>query len=262
MMSTKTELTAQKSDSKSLIALCESLHRIGQKRLYEAPPLAKSYWMNRYWDREKAEQHPILGSHYRSQRIQISQYIKQFYIPQGRYLDLACGTGVFTEELLGLSHPAQITAMDISIKALSFIPQHHNDTRIKIVEGDFWELRESNKYDVIFCVDAIHHLGYVENVTRRISQLLEPKGFLIGNVWTSDHFHEFQIKRYGKFLHLYHMLRFAYTGLVRTSDKLQHLAYRTHLISSYEAKKILQDSFIVIKHLKHDRYFSSFVVQV
>lgn len=243
------------------VQFLEALHRLGQSYYYQHPPTAVSYWQGRIWNREIAEKDINVGPFYKSQTSQILELIKYSDVTRGKALDVGCGVGTFTKALAGFTDADEIDALDVSPHALEYLLAHCKDKRVRPRNMGFWDLDPANVYDLIVSVDAIHHLGYVDDVICRISKLLNYKGRLIGNLWTADNFQEFQILRYGRLGQLTRMLKFAYTGMLSTHASGADMPYRSHLIHIDEIEPILRSSFQYIKYLRHERYFSCFMCE-
>jgi SAM-dependent methyltransferase len=253
-----TGLTLSEAKLTKVISFLESLHRFGQNRYYKTPPSASLYWKNVCWSREAMLEDPVVGPFYRSQTSQLVRCIEQVRLMEGKCLDVACGTGFVTQVLADSTTNCEVDALDISHIALARLFERCRNARVRPLEMDFWDLVGTQTYRLITCADAIHHLGYVDEVIHRISHLMRADGFFIGNLWTADYFQEFQVLRYGVFGQLRRMLRFAYSAVANRTRNRVDTPYRTHLIYTSEIDSILNRYFKEICYLQHDRYFSVF----
>jgi len=68
--------------------------------------------------------------------------------PEGRVLELACGTGIWTEQLLPFA--AELTAVDGSPEMLTLNAARLRAPKIRYVEADIFRWRPSEPYDVVF----------------------------------------------------------------------------------------------------------------
>jgi demethylmenaquinone methyltransferase/2-methoxy-6-polyprenyl-1,4-benzoquinol methylase len=68
--------------------------------------------------------------------------------PGGHVLELACGTGLWTQRLL--EHAQQITAVDASPEVLALNEQKVRSPRVRYVQANLFEWRPSEQYDVVF----------------------------------------------------------------------------------------------------------------
>jgi SAM-dependent methyltransferase len=77
----------------------------------------------------------------------ISALIDEF-APTGSVLELACGTGTWTRELV--QHARTVTAIDGSARMLERNRREVNDSKVRYVQADIFELRPDRRYDAIF----------------------------------------------------------------------------------------------------------------
>lgn len=241
--------------------IAELLARSGRTVLNGIPPDGSRYWAARFWDRDAAERHELLNPEFLSQKEAIAGYLREYGGTAQRVLEFACGTGEFTALAAELTPAREITAIDISEQGLARTRARVRHPDLTLVQGNFWEDNGLRPADLVMCVDAIHHLGDVRQVLTRIRSFVEPGGTFVGNLWTADHFHEFQRKRYGTAAHLRNTAAFFSTAvLMRASGgRLRTGAYRTQLIRSDEALAILRSVFSEVAAVHTDRYFMAFV---
>lgn len=96
-------------------------------------------------------------------------------------LDFACGTGLVSQELA--PYAFSIKGVDVSQglvdrynKKFAENNKHLSAVRVEL-RDDSKEL-EGNKFDVIFCASAYHHISSVEEITRVLVSYLNPGGTL------------------------------------------------------------------------------------
>jgi len=243
--------------------IAEILARSGRTVLRDIPPDGTRYWAARYWDREAAERHQKLSPAFMSQKETIARFLREYGAQARHVLEFACGTGEFTMLAAELTPATQITAIDVSEQGLERARGRVKHDNLKLVHGDFWADNNLEPADLVLCVDAIHHLGNVSEVLTRLRSFVLPGGTFIGNLWTADHFHEFQRKRYGNAAHLRNTAAFFSTAvLMRLSGgRLRTGAYRTQLISCDEALAILRSVFRTVIEVRQDRYFVAFACE-
>jgi demethylmenaquinone methyltransferase/2-methoxy-6-polyprenyl-1,4-benzoquinol methylase len=68
--------------------------------------------------------------------------------PSGRVLELACGTGAWTELLL--RHATSVTAVDASPEMLAVASARVADDRARFVQADLFTWAPNDRYDVVF----------------------------------------------------------------------------------------------------------------
>jgi SAM-dependent methyltransferase len=80
-------------------------------------------------------------------RDELSTALDRFQ-PVGDVLELACGTGRWTSQLLG--HARQITAVDASPEMLAIAAARVNSDRVRFICADIFSWRPDRRYDVVF----------------------------------------------------------------------------------------------------------------
>src|SRR5690349_6272946 len=68
--------------------------------------------------------------------------------PTGRVLELACGTGWWTEQLL--RHADCVTAVDASLEVLALNRARVGAERVRFLQQDLFQWQPTEQYDVIF----------------------------------------------------------------------------------------------------------------
>ena len=68
--------------------------------------------------------------------------------PSGAVLDVACGTGLWTEVLL--EHAAEVTAVDTSPEMLALGRERIGSERVRLVEADIFAWTPDRRYDFVF----------------------------------------------------------------------------------------------------------------
>jgi predicted TPR repeat methyltransferase len=243
--------------------LAEMLAASGKALLNDVPPDGREYWAARFWDRESAEQHSLLRSHFLNQKETVTRYLEKYGTGVEQALEFACGTGEFTEMAAVHTTAKRITALDISVQGLELTRGRVKHRNLVLKLGDFWADNSLGTADLVMCIDAIHHLGDVGQVLERMKSFVGPGGIFVGNLWTNDNFHEFERKRYGSLRHLVRTAAFFSTAvIIRASGRrLKTGAYRTQLLTSAEGTAILRKVFGEVLELDVHPYFMSFVAR-
>ncbi len=68
--------------------------------------------------------------------------------PKGRILELACGTGLWTQHLA--PRASELVAVDVSPEALEANRRRIGDDRVRYVEADLFSWRPSERFDYVF----------------------------------------------------------------------------------------------------------------
>ena len=108
-----------------------------------------------------------------------------------RVLDLACGKGVISLELLNRCK-GEVIALDFSSKMIELAKERINNPQIKFVNMDFYEYEDDKLFDAIICFDAFPHFFDVDGFVSKASSLLKDNGLLaiihnIGRITLNEH---------------------------------------------------------------------------
>ena len=104
-----------------------------------------------------------------------------------RILDAGCGTGSGTDYLIHLNPEAEVTAIDLSEKALSVAKERCQRSGViakhaKPVKFFNLKLEEATQlegeFDFVNCVGVLHHLPEPEKGIKAIAEKLKPEGIL------------------------------------------------------------------------------------
>jgi SAM-dependent methyltransferase len=78
------------------------------------------------------------------------------HAPFGRTLELACGTGQWTAELV--RHASTVTAVDAAPEALAICRRRVGATQVHLVEADLFTWRPQERYDFVFFSAWLSHV--------------------------------------------------------------------------------------------------------
>jgi len=240
--------------------IAETLVRSGHALVRRYPPEGRDYWSSRYWNRDEAESHPVLGTDFYAQKAQIAELLTRYGGGASTVLEFACGTGAFTAMAATLTPATQIVATDISQHALDVAAGRVTSPQVRFVRGDFWADDGLGQADLVMCLDAIHHLGEVKAALERLKSFVAPGGVFIGNLWTLDNFHEYQRQRYGALRHLGRASLFLGTAVAlrASGGRLRTASYRTQLLSRRAVGPLLSEVFSQTLELTSTRHFTCF----
>lgn len=76
--------------------------------------------------------------------------------PAGSVLELACGPGVWTGQLL--RHASDVTAVDASAEMLAIAADRTGDERVRFVQADLFAWKPDRRYDVVFIGFWLSHV--------------------------------------------------------------------------------------------------------
>jgi demethylmenaquinone methyltransferase/2-methoxy-6-polyprenyl-1,4-benzoquinol methylase len=78
------------------------------------------------------------------------------FAPRGQVLELACGTGLWTEQLLRFA--GMITAVDAAAEVIALNQQRLNSPRVRYVKADLFRWQPEERYDVVFFSFWLSHV--------------------------------------------------------------------------------------------------------
>jgi len=244
--------------------LAELMVRAGQRLVKRYPPEGREYWSATPWDRTPFEKARKVGADLALKREIIGGYLSDYGKDAKRVLELCCGTGKFTKIAAERCSAPELVAVDISTGNLKQTEANVRDPRMKTVQGDFWDDDLGvGTADLVMCINAIHHLGDVEQVLERLLTFVEPGGILIGNVLTMDHFHEFQRDVHGTAGHVTRSARFLANGITMalTGGRVRGPSYRSQLLKAEEIELLLRRLGLEVLRISTTRYIVNFVIR-
>ena len=97
---------------------------------------------------------------------------------QGRVLDVGCGDGFFTAQILKRFNLKNIYGLDISQKAVDFARFKHPE--IKFQQSALNHIpEETNSIDSITMIEVIEHLVDIEGTLKELFRVMKPGGILL-----------------------------------------------------------------------------------
>jgi SAM-dependent methyltransferase len=106
--------------------------------------------------------------------------------PGGRVLELACGPGTWTPQLL--RHADEVTAVDASPEMLAIAASRvSDDARVRFVEADLFAWEPDRRYDVVFMGCWLSHVPTTrfESFWSSVAAALAPQGRVF---FVDDHY--------------------------------------------------------------------------
>ncbi|MGE0753034.1 MAG: class I SAM-dependent methyltransferase [Variibacter sp.] len=106
-------------------------------------------------------------------------------VPNGlRWLDIGCGTGVFTEELIKHGSPASVVALDPSAEQVAFARNRPGATMAEFQVGDAQALSlADNAFDIAAMALVIHFLTDPAKALAEAARVVRPGGWVVSYVW-------------------------------------------------------------------------------
>jgi 2-polyprenyl-3-methyl-5-hydroxy-6-metoxy-1,4-benzoquinol methylase len=105
--------------------------------------------------------------------------------PEGQVLELACGTGIWTQQLL--TYAEDITALDAVSEVLSINRDRTLSAKVRYVQADIFNWQPERKYDIVFFAFWLSHVPpeRFEDFWNLVSLSLKPGGrvFLVDSIY-------------------------------------------------------------------------------
>jgi ubiquinone/menaquinone biosynthesis C-methylase UbiE len=102
---------------------------------------------------------------------------------QGRVLDVGCGDGFFTSQILQRFNLKNVSGLDISSKAVDLARLKHPE--INFQQGTLNHIPEkTNSIDSVTMIEVIEHLIDIEGTLKELYRVMKPGGILL--ITTTD----------------------------------------------------------------------------
>jgi trans-aconitate methyltransferase len=113
------------------------------------------------------------------------EFLRWLAVPAGsRWLDVGCGTGALTAQILLLTEPAQITAVDPSLPFLEHARAHVNDARVTFLIGDAQQLAQPDHAgDAVVSALALNFVPDAGRAAAEFARVTAPGGVAAAYVW-------------------------------------------------------------------------------
>ncbi len=106
---------------------------------------------------------------------QVREALHQFR-PAGRVLELACGTGLWTEQIV--AHADHITAVDSSAEVIALNAGRVDSPLVEYLQADIFEWQPEKRFDLVFFAFWLSHVPAerFEPFWRTVASALKPGG--------------------------------------------------------------------------------------
>ncbi len=106
---------------------------------------------------------------------QVREALHQFR-PAGRVLELACGTGLWTEQIV--AHADHITAVDSSAGVIALNAGRVDSSLVEYLQADIFEWQPERRFDLVFFAFWLSHVPAerFEPFWRTVASALKPGG--------------------------------------------------------------------------------------
>ena len=100
-----------------------------------------------FFRKGRSDRGPELNQKWFDEVEEVRRQMRTFK-PAGRVLELACGTGLWTEQLL--AHAAHITAVDAAAEVLAINRARVRSSAVEYVQANLFDWHPQRQYDVVF----------------------------------------------------------------------------------------------------------------
>jgi ubiquinone/menaquinone biosynthesis C-methylase UbiE len=108
--------------------------------------------------------------------VEILRRELQKFKPEGDVLELACGTGIWTELLV--QYASNITAVDASPEVLVTNQSRTKSSKVRYIQADLFEWQPDKEYDAVFFSFWLSHVPpeHFDAFWKSVAQALKPEG--------------------------------------------------------------------------------------
>jgi ubiquinone/menaquinone biosynthesis C-methylase UbiE len=100
--------------------------------------------------------------------------IKSIINPPGKMLDVGCGLGLFLKE--AQNHGWDCQGIESAKQAVQFA---RKTLKLKVISGDFNQLKFKEQFDVVTFLDVLEHLPKPQQSLAKIYQISKPNGIVV-----------------------------------------------------------------------------------
>jgi ubiquinone/menaquinone biosynthesis C-methylase UbiE len=121
-----------------------------------------------------------------------------------RIMDLACGAGRVAESVLqaaSFNRKVLMTLVDFNPKTIVLAKQNlKNYHNVSFAIADAYDIGNmlDGSFDMVICLDLLHHISDVNSLFSQIKKVLKPNGLFIGNVLAAETYAEWDRLKYGR----------------------------------------------------------------
>jgi ubiquinone/menaquinone biosynthesis C-methylase UbiE len=154
--------------------IVEDIHLLVQQQIayYQARASEYDEW---FFRRGRYDRGTELNQQWFQEVEQVRSFLNRFK-PDNKVLELACGTGLWTQQLLG--HARHITAVDAVSEVLELNQQRLQSSKVKYVQANIFTWQPEEQYDVVFFSFWLSHVPsqYFESFWQMVSRALKSGG--------------------------------------------------------------------------------------
>lgn len=161
------------------------------------------------------------------------------YIKNKNVLDVACGSGYFSNYILSKGAKS-VTGVDIDKDSIEYAKNNFQNISLEFLEWDAENLGSLNKsFDIVVSMETIEHLNYPMKFLSEIKKVLIPNGYLIlstpnkevSTVKNVFHKNEFTYQELRKTLDSFFLIENSFSLKLITKRKQEKFSLSSRLVS-------------------------------
>jgi demethylmenaquinone methyltransferase/2-methoxy-6-polyprenyl-1,4-benzoquinol methylase len=137
---------------------------------------ARSNEYDEWFFRQGRYDHGAENNQHWFNEIEVLRRAVDKFKPAGEVLELACGTGIWTQYLL--QYAAQITAVDAVPEVMVANKERTQSAKVQYIQADLFNWQPEKKYDVVFFTFWLSHVPpeRFEAFWKLVTNALKPQG--------------------------------------------------------------------------------------
>ena len=137
---------------------------------------ARSNEYDEWFFRQGRYDHEAENNQHWFNEIEVLRRAVDKFKPAGEVLELACGTGIWTQYLL--QYAAQITAVDAVPEVMVVNKERKQSAKVRYLQADLFDWQPEKKYDVVFFAFWLSHVPpeRFEDFWKLVEKAMKPKG--------------------------------------------------------------------------------------
>ncbi len=115
----------------------------------------------------------------------IQNVIQENFPSSCKILDMGCGAGFLTNELVKQNH--EVTGIDISEQSLEIAKKNDSTKKVKYIHANVYDVPLENCFfDVVCAMDLLEHVEDPQKVLREAHRLLKPNGMFFFHTFNKN----------------------------------------------------------------------------